>query len=409
MTRSKRTFDGATGRALGPRNPAELGPQRVELFETEGVVRTARAFAAQNTDLLRPNEATIVGKFLSHLPDERLPPPLDRCLTRSAEQGSTAKLTARRSGARSAYVSDHALKLKGCRVAPEVTYPFHRLQNRRVERVDIPFGVMSAEGVMRELLAYCFHLEHEIKPHSIPFAVYTYGLAPDNHGHCLILASANERRVEEYVSYPAITPVQIREWSIGQVSQYMYPIGSELLLRGINLWQWIEWKAEALSAMNMAGGFRGLLNSNIGNDVVADEEGNQGFYLCDFDSFRVIEVPDQPDQEYLVDFLLNAMLEVAKGSLPILDYIDIPTSWSQEERAVALSAYYFEHSSLWRAYRRHLLIKAKNRGWPTQLLDPALGVATTTEAAATVFGEKVLNSDRLRRIERDRGVFYPHN
>lgn len=69
-------------------------------------------------------------------------------------------------------------------------------------------------------------------------------------------------------------------------------------------------KADLLTRMNFAGGFRGILNSNIGNDIIY----KNNFYICDFDTFCVIEVPKNPTKDFLRAYIVWCVIELLKSS-----------------------------------------------------------------------------------------------
>ena len=398
----------------GPRNPKSLGPAIVALHECSGQVTSIADFAKASRWTLARHERSVVDRVLDRLPsDIALKPPLDRCLCRADGAVSTPSeaLMARRSGARSAYLEKERLKLKGCRpVLDGATYPIEVLPfgARRIERGHLPFGVLSREAVMREILAYAFHLQSSCRPHAVPVCVYEYSC---EDAFCLLLRTEGEERVEELVEYPEMTVRELRQAIGGDIASNSYPLGSELRLHGLNLWWYVEAKSRLLIDMHALGGFRGILNSNIGNDIVIRDSKSSvsALLLCDFDSFHIVEVPANPSSTFLEAFMLHCLIDVIKGSLSILDYLELPEDITIGELGETLAAVYFTRSSLWRAYRRRFSRHARKHGWDYSLLESALQNAIRSEAAATVLGERVLNNHFLTSVSRERGVYYPHN
>jgi hypothetical protein len=155
---------------------------------------------------------------------------------------------------------------------------------------------------------------------------------------------------------------------------------------------------------------RGILNSNIGNDVLLrDGIADPQLCLCDFDSFHVVAIPQTPTDEFIRDFVLRAMIEVVKGSLSIFDYVDIPLHAEPSVVAETLGNVYFSKSSLWRAYARRFERAARLRGWDRDTVRGAVEAARRTSAAADMLASCVVNSHYLRTMSRDRQVYYPHN
>src|SRR3989344_5222902 len=92
-------------------------------------------------------------------------------------------------------------------------------------------------------------------------------------------------------------------------------LGMEVEVNGINPNWYAYQKARQLTRMNFNGGFRDLLNSNIGNDILYQD----GLALCDFDTFHVVDIPRVPNKDFLRKFILQSFVEAVKSSLPIID------------------------------------------------------------------------------------------
>jgi hypothetical protein len=400
----------------GPCNPKELGNAVLPLYECPGTVYSVRAFARKHLKLLEPHERRFLSKFFTELAGEiEVPQPLTKCLGRSEDFSihRTPTLTARRCGARSAFLVEKRLKFKGCRpVWDGATYPSEILpfSGTRLRRIRIPFGTLSREAVMREILGYCFCLLHRITPHGTPLCVYEYEWEGRIYGYCLVMETVGETRAEEFIEYPDMTVGNLKAAiGAGEVTG-CYVLGSELRLRGLNLWWYVENKGRLLVQMHTNGGFRGILNSNIGNDVIAGLGGPAlSLFLCDFDTFKVVAMPRKPNARFVRSFMLHCLIEVVKGSISILDYLELPDALEPARRAEALAQVYLAKSSLWHAYRRRLAAQVRAGPWDYALLEPAFRRAIRTPVIAHVLGECVLNNHSLREAERHRGVYYPHN
>ncbi len=388
----------------------------VPLYECGGRVRSVPAFAEENLRLLQPHERQLVVQMLTRLSGAgNIPEPLRRCLSRSQEFATcpTPALVARRGGARSAFWVEQRLKFKGCRPGRDgASYPIETLSfgTTRIHRGRIRFGILSREAVMREILGYCFFRIHELAPHATPLCVYEYVADGRTHGCCLVMKTVGETRVEDFIDYPEITVGELKAAVTGGRAADRYVLGSELRLRGLNLWWYVETKSRLLLSMHTHGGFRGILNSNLGNDVVVGFDNLPlSLYLCDFDTFKTVVMPSRPDARFLRSFMLHCLIEVVKGSISILDYLDLPETLKPAERAEALAQVYLEKSSLWQAYRRRFAAHARAEQWDYGLLEPAFRSAVRTGAMAHVLGGCVLNNHYLQEVERNRGIYYPHS
>lgn len=397
---------------LGPNNPKELGAREVPLFRCDGNVLSVAEFAARYVSLLDPYEQRLVEGVRGRLPGaDAIPPLLRSCLTRSADlrtsEGPAA--LARRSGARSAYLPDLAIKLKGCRpVTDRAEYPIENFPfgADAVQYGNIPFGVLRREGAMREILAWCFHEVHGFPAHAVPVAVFEYVTSGTQLGYCLASRTVGETRVEAFVRYPECTVGEL----ISRANAPNGPVwNSEIGLRGVNLWWYAEEKARLLSSMHLAAGFRGVLNSNIGNDVLVEDAcGGKRLFLCDFDTFHAVDV--ESDSARCLDaFVRHALVEVIKGSLSILAFPDLSSCTTAAERGVVLARVYFDRSSIWRAYERRILAGLRAQGWISEDLEEALDKAVRSKAFVSVVEECVLNSHYLEERAHKRGIFYPHN
>lgn len=413
---------GKTGKAscvslsLGLGNPKPLGDPVQGFFPCPGTVVSIADFVQQHDALLSAPERSLVSKWRCR-PAPHIPAVAGmQCLKRDPDRGGGREpvLTVQRSGGRSAYSPELGIKWKGCRPVDDGTsYPMEILPfgSTEITYTDIPFGTLTPGAVMREILGYSFFREHDLPPAAEPLCVYEYIFDKCPPGYCLVMASAREDRIEARIDYPACTMADViaarhggRSFAEGT------PLGAELRFRGLNVWRWAERKSEILAGMHFAGGFRGVLNSNIGNDVlVMNGDDVAGFTLCDFDSFKVIDIPAHPDGAWLRSFLLWCVVEVIKGSLSILDYVDIPGGADLIAAAECLGKIYFSRSSLWKAYERRLRQEVSRRGWSQETASLALDEVKTLPAVGQALSSCILNSYYLRYMSSDRKVFYPHN
>jgi hypothetical protein len=402
--------------ALGRGNPKVLGAGTVELLPCDGIVHSPADFARQHLGLLNRREQSVLLAHLDRLEYGPLPTILTSCVSRSRDiAGSNVPvIVARRSGGRSAFVPEGSLKFKGCRpVLDASTYPLEVLPRGAtcVSRTTIPFGTLTHEAVLRELLGYSFVCEHQAPVHARPVCVYEYRHERQMLGYCLVLESRGEDRIEAHVEYPccSVTEIVCAKQS-GLADADGTPFGSELRLRDVNPWWYAETKSRLLCDMHFDGGSRGILNSNIGNDVLMHNgSDNPQLCLCDFDSFHIVAIPQSPTKEFIRDFVLHAMIEVIKGSLSIFDYLEIPPHAALSAVAQTLGNVYFSKSSLWHAYVRRFERAARLRGWDQDTVRGAIEAARRTDAAADVLSSCIVNSHYLRTMSRDRRVYYPHN
>ena len=373
----------------------------ITLYSTAGRVVPVRRFARETLGRLSPHEQSIIHRQLDALPGpERLPFELPVLRTRSLADGRE-ELPARRSGARSAFVPERHLKLKGCR--PEkAEFPEWVLDDDFELQVrKIPFGVLEAEGAAREILSFCFLKAHRLPSAQTPVAVFEYGESGAD-GYALISEVGSDERLESRLDCGGITIHRLLRLS-GSGDRYGL-LGREVALRGIEHASYVRGKARMLADLNFHGGFRGVLNSNIGNDMVADSE---VVALCDFDDFSVHQLPRRDNAPAIRRFVIRAILELLKSSLPIVDYLDLEDlDPGQAKRALAAS--YRARSSLFRAYADHLLERARERGWSARRVKSAIDEAFDLDVAFEILQELIPNSVTLSKFTLE-SCYVPHN
>jgi hypothetical protein len=393
-----------------------LGGSDIALYECAGKTYSIAEFSEKHKHLLSKFEQALLDECRAFFAKINVPKRFNKCLTRSIEfaRSKTPSFRADRSGGRSAYLAAQKLKLKGCRPVLDGTdFPIEILPfgAEKISYERIPFGTMRAESVMREILAYCFLRHNGLPVHSTPICVYEYSSNVDSCGYCLVSKTEGEVRLEEFIEYPKCTVEDVAQAQAnGQQMIADCVIGSELHLRDVNIWWYVEQKSKFLIEMHFKGGFRGILNSNVGNDViVTNEDGGLEMFLCDFDTFRLVPIPERPDMTFQKGFALQCMVEVAKGSVSILEYVDLGLDCTHLQIADELGKVYFNKSCLWRSYRRRFYQEAARRQWDINLVYEAFDEMRRAEAFANVLCGCILNSHYVSKLSKDRAVFYPHN
>ena len=389
----------------------EIGEKDVRMYECIGKVHSICSFIENHYNILSEKEFSIIEKQKGVLKKIKIPPFLNKCLTRSESLAVNQQfLSMKRNGARSAYDEKSKIKFKGCR--PEInsnsTFPIEKLDfNKKNIKYDkIPFGVLSKGGVLREILAYCFCLYHSIPISHEPICIYEYYYGDKSIGFCIILKSlAGEKRVEQLIEYPDISLKELIEITTKKMKT-SFLIGSELRVSGININFYSEKKAKFLIKMHFNGGFRGILNSNIGNDIV-DSEGN--LFICDFDTFKIIEFPSQVDQLFLDDFVLSCLIEVFKSSLSILDFINFDEGKSLREKNLLLFKRYKEKSTLWIYYWTIFMQMINQMRWDSVMIEKAVENSLKTEAFHKIISLVLLNNSEINNMAQNRIVYYSHN
>ena len=395
----------------------EIGDPRVSLYNCDGIVHSPRSFACSHLSLLTEIEAEIINNNLELLTDS--PPDrqiLKQCLTRSLEFSSNPEPVAEvaRSGARSAYCESEQIKLKGCRpVRTKTLFPVDTVsfESKEIIRSHTVFGVLDKQGVIRELLGYCLFNQTGLPVISRPVCVFEYQENGDTTGYCLVLETPENTRIESLIDYPDVTVSDLLTiYEKGGIGDGKVVLGSELRLTGLNIWRYAEEKAAQLCTMHFAGGFRGILNSNIGNDIRVKLPSKQSrLFLCDFDSFEVLPVTADPESGDMDNFVLRCIIEAAMGAIPILEFVDIPENSTVEERADLLGYVFFEKSTLWRTYQRQFFSCAGRLGWHPDALEDSIERMRKTPAFTDILVSCIPNSYFLREMSPERKIFYPHN
>ena len=370
----------------------------ITLYSTAGRVIPPQEFAHRHRHLLAPSEDALLGAELEHLSND--PPEINRPLLRTPRLADGAlTLAARRGGARSAYLPDRDFKIKACR-PEETTFPHWELdENFELQVGEIPFGVMTRTGILRELLASCFEHHHGLPSTGRHLAVFEYGPEDGSMGAALLSHVPGDQRVELFIDTGDLTLHDV----IRLARRGLLP-GEEVELAGLSRQEFVRTKADRLLAYNFGGGFRGLLNSNIGNDVIRDGHLHS---LCDFDTFRLLEVPQAGDDEAIRHFTLRAHVELIKSSLPFVTFLDLEGA-SRDEVHHALRTHYREHSTFFHEYTQGFRHRAEDLGWDPQIVAKAVDDAHSTPIAFELLQELVPNTWTASRVQVD-SHYVPHN
>ena len=125
-------------------------------------------------------------------------------------------------------------------------------------------------------------------------------------------------------------------------------------------------KSKILLKMNFNGGFRGILNSNIGNDI----HYNKTLFTCDFDTFKIIKIPKNPDYKFIKNFVLWCFVELLKTSPTCWDYLDLGKF--KPKNLEILTESYRKNSLLWKYYYKGFIQEAKKRKWNLLYVEEAI-------------------------------------
>ncbi len=294
-------------------------------------------------------------------------------------------------GNRSAYWPIHSLQLKGCRPVSGFTFPHFRLDfgAEQVVKERVPFGTLTAEAVTRELLGYCFFMEHGLGVLTHPVAVMRYAEFADCF--CLVSSGPAVQRLEAHETCQGLS---LKDAIVLTGVERRFP-GLELMPKlpaynGLSDATYAKKKADVLLRMNFAGGFRGVLNSNMGNEAVVEGE----FRLCDFDTFTVLREDFCRRPELLRGAVLWCLVELLKSSPTVLAFENLD-GLDQGQVVQRLWATYTLHSKLWQHYWAGFVERAQSRGVPFALVQGALDEALTTQVVRGRLLEAVLNSQAV--------------
>ena len=221
--------------------------KKVILRETSGDVYSIAEFVQQHAHRLESHERKIIDQER-----RRLPMDVPACITRPFRRANVptrapdGAIRALRAGGRSAYWKREHLHFKGCSPQPGLTFPIERLDfgSTELEHGTVPFGCLSAEGVMREILAHCFLSTLRLPIPHAPICVFEYRQRQDTLGYCFVSRRESDARTEERLDYIGLS---IRE--LIQIKAIERQFGVRVLkgdvgYRGLNSRSYAEEKAK---------------------------------------------------------------------------------------------------------------------------------------------------------------------
>lgn len=376
------------------------------LFSTDGNVYSIKDFAKKYFHILGDYEQSFIIRSIDKLnksfPDY-LSKPLTVILPNVGEQVAIAKSI----GSRSVYWSEHKLKLKGCRPRPDLYFPHEQLDfgDTKMVTTKLPFGTLSVENVMREILAYSFFSENKLPFFQTPYAVFEYKSRERVIGYCLIFKSSSETRLESKEYFHDMTIKDLIRVSFIEKRFGIEFYKRETSFRGVCSDWYSENKSRILSEMNFDGGFRGILNSNLGNDIKYRNK----YYICDFDTFKIVKIPERPSKKFINNFCLWCIVEILKTSPLIMTYVDIE-GISKQKATMILWNIYISNSSLWKAYESKVRQKFTERGWSLKDFKASIDKALKTNVVHDLILDNVITSKVLRESYKPEQSFYvPHD
>ncbi len=379
--------------------------EMIDLVPADGYVVSPLDFAARFSTNLSGVERIFLEQNASLFGTEAEIPPTLRTpwIAASGSAGENAdRIVARPSGVRSAVWDAEQIQFKGCRPAPEAAdFPFEHVEfgGDRIISTRVPFGVMTAEAVSRELLGHCFCKTYGIPCATTPMCVFGYSSGPAANRFCLVLKLAGGTRAEKFLG---TKPLPVSELVSPSADSAVFT-GSEVVMEGLNTVWHADQKGRWLAELHFRGAFRGLLNNNVGNDVVQFlPSGKHRFLLRDFDSFQLISLPLAASREFLSAFAVQCVVEVVKGSLPILDYVSTQTGEDAQQVLPRIGAVYRRKSSLWNSYFRYARLKARALAWSEAEFVSATERAFESMAFLEASCSVILSDYALERLRRRR-------
>jgi hypothetical protein len=167
-----------------------------------------------------------------------------------------------------------------------------------------------------------------------------------------------------------------------------------------NEW-YAEKKSDLMIEMNFNGGFRGVLNSNVGNDIEYQNE----FYICDFDTFEVIAMPEKPNYEFIKGFTLWSIIEMLKSSPLVFAYVNMD-GLNKKEVSKHIWDVYTKNSLLWQKYYQKFLARAKALGWNVELIERAVREAVMSNVFYDMAPDNVVASEVIKHTYQPEMSFY---
>ncbi|OGY86327.1 MAG: hypothetical protein A2233_02755 [Candidatus Kerfeldbacteria bacterium RIFOXYA2_FULL_38_24] len=377
--------------------------KKVLLYPVDGEVYSVADFVKKHKAVLSKHEQLILKnnfRFLSEKKKFNFP----LICNTEADNKKIKPIQALSVGSRSALLVKEKIKIKGCKMNlnSDVCFPHEQLHfgDEKMVTTQIPFGVLTVENVMREILAYCFFKQNKIIINHTPVSVFEYMIDGKVVGYGLASHTKNEQRLETNEQYYGLT---IKELIF--LKELEKKIGIKLIEDeahlGVDNYWYAKQKSKLLIQMNFSGGFRGVLNSNFGNDIVH----NQKLYICDFDTFTAIQIPAKPDYKYIKSFVLWSVIETLKTSLVIVDFVNTD-EMTKKQIAENLWKIYTEKSLLWKQYYTLFLLEEKRLHWNSEYVKQALEDVLTTEVFCEMILDNVINSKVIKETYPPKLSFY---
>jgi hypothetical protein len=360
-------------------------------------------FYYQYRDLLSAPESKIIDGALDHFPDPSLTSftatPLMRADSPFAKIHTTKHLTANKSGKRSAHLTTEQIKIKGCR--PLLTeFPQWEIDRDYHLQINyIPGGTMSAVAILKELLGFALQTINNIPCPAIPISIYQYDTGREAEFALLFLA-ATDLRIESLIQ----TKHSLHQVILNNTLAIDTSHAKETSLKLSEFDRYITHKSALLCDLHFLGLFRGILNSNIGNELV---QGDRFIGFCDFDSAYLMSPPPKTDRAQIVDFTIRSFLELLKASLPIETFIFQQDS-NRQALTPRLVEVYQATSSIYSSYLNRFLQKAVDLNWNLTTVYDGIKQTFQTQIAAQLLQELIPNSVTIRDL-KSVSNYEPHN
>lgn len=341
--------------------PNEIPGTYVRLNHVEGRTWPITQFAIDHLFLLLPHERLLVKKWLSGLGEiDRLPKCLrDPLAVDKAERKSG--IQAKMCGRRSVYLPSECVQLKGC-ISRPIKNPFPasslNLQMGKLIKKGVPYGALGAEQVMREILAWCFQKNYCIEIGVKPIAIYEYqnGLSKGSR-FCLLLEIVSDTRIEALwdYAYPTLSKV-VAAYLVERTKFFGSILHGEVGLLEPYPTDYVRMKRNLSLKFNQNMGFRGVLNSNNGNELLWHDSKGWHLAFCDFDSFRVFyEAEPHLSDERINDFTTLCCAEFLAGNPLINTFLLVEEQVSRKEAKCIFDGIYSDQSHTWNAYKRSFI------------------------------------------------------
>jgi hypothetical protein len=373
---------------------------KITLFSCPGKIFTIQEIANKVMPLFSESEQKVLRTHSSQL-SEKLPDKITTPLTRNGDYyDNRNNIIGIPSGARSALLPEMDLKIKGCRMEPK-TFPTWLLnESFELEISQIPYGTLTFEAMGREILGWCFFKEHSFPIPSTPIAIFEYDHS-NQKTYALVSKYNYEKRLEALIDCNEISLHRaIRLRKTGDPNNNLK---KEVTIQGLDTAQYIQEKAQILSNLNFKGGFRGILNSNLGNDVTSEMK---FLGICDFDTFFTCKIPEREDKIIIRNIIINGILELVKSSLPFIDFLDFKNK-KESEIHKELTNYYVENSSLFSAYKKLVIDKANELKWDLNLVNDSIDEAFKLPVCFKILQELIPNSFTLSEFKME-SHYSPH-